>query len=196
MKLHHPQRHSANLRKPHQDARDNKSVHPSRVGCRKLKSRSLTRLGDLRRSVATRTSLAHQQWQFYSMTQGELWKRWQVTKSHLRFATQLLPKLLTENNGRDSTKEIATLEAYNEYLDHNELELALDQLEGLGELNTVPPAYWKNLANAAETMDLHDRATQLLDQFRLAFAHPATEQTDATEPSDAPKSPVGREFES
>ncbi|MFO0916198.1 MAG: hypothetical protein U0795_24785 [Pirellulales bacterium] len=75
------------------------------------------------------------------MTQGELWKRWQVTKSHLRFATQLLPNLLTENNGGDSTKDIATLEAYNEYLDHNELELALDQLEGLGELNTVPPAY-------------------------------------------------------
>lgn len=130
------------------------------------------------------------------MTQSELWKRWQVTKSHLRFATQLLPNLLTQNDGEDSAKDIGTIDAYNKYLEHNELELALDQLEGLGELNTIPPAYWMNLANAAETMDLHERATQLMDQFRLALAKPGAEQTDATEPSDPPKSPVSRDFES
>jgi hypothetical protein len=130
------------------------------------------------------------------MTQGELWKRWQVTKSHLRFAAQLLPDPLTQNDGGDSTKEIGSLDAYNEYLEHNELELALDQLEGLGELNTVAPAYWKNLANAAETMGLHERATRLINQFRLVLANPANEQTDATEQSGEREPPMTRDSKS
>ena len=124
------------------------------------------------------------------MTQRELWKRWQVTKSHMRFATQLLPDLLTQNDGEDCANSIGTLDAYNEYLEHNELELALDQLEGLGELNRVPPAYWKNLANAAESMDLHERSMQLMEQFRLAVANHATELTDATEQSGEPEPPM------
>lgn len=131
------------------------------------------------------------------MTQRELWKCWQVTKSHLRFAAQLLPDPLTQNDGGDSTKEIGTLDAYNEYLEHNELELALDQLEGLGELNAVAPAYWKNLANAAETMDLHERATRLMNQFRLVLANSANEQTEnATEKSCERESPTTRDLES
>ncbi len=122
------------------------------------------------------------------MTHHELWNQWQVTKSHLRFAAQLLPNPLTQNDGADSALEIASLDAYNDCLAHNELELALDQLEGLGELNTVPPAYWKSLAEAAQTMALCTRSARLMDQFRLALASPTAEQKDATELSDPPKS--------
>lgn len=130
------------------------------------------------------------------MTQHELWKRWQVTKSYLRFAAQLLPDSLIKNDGGDSAQEIGSLHVYNEYLEHNELGLALDQLEEVGELNTVPPAYWKNLANAAQTMELNERAGTLMDKFEFALTNRAVEQRNATEPCDAPKSRGSHDFES
>jgi hypothetical protein len=49
------------------------------------------------------------------------------------------------------------LESYREFLDHNELELALDELQLLGDANDVPPAYWEALASAARLMELERR---------------------------------------
>ena len=50
---------------------------------------------------------------------------------------------------------------YLEYLDHNELELALDELEALAEASKPPKQTWSQLADAAETMDLPARADAL-----------------------------------
>jgi hypothetical protein len=47
----------------------------------------------------------------------------------------LLPADAVSNEGGKSNLELASLRWHEAYLDHNELELALGQLKGLGELN-------------------------------------------------------------
>jgi len=47
-----------------------------------------------------------------------------------------------------------SIETYQEWIDHNELELALDGLEGLGEINPVPREFWAHLCDAAREMGL------------------------------------------
>ena len=41
---------------------------------------------------------------------------------------------------------------------HNELELALAELEGLGEVNSCPPRFWRELLSAAQNMGLQKHA--------------------------------------
>jgi hypothetical protein len=48
--------------------------------------------------------------------------------------------------------------AFEEYLDCNELGLALDELAGLGEGNGAPPEFWALLLEAAEAMNLQAQA--------------------------------------
>lgn len=64
----------------------------------------------------------------------------------------MLPLPITEE------PSIGSIERFEEYLSHNELELAMDELEGLGELNSDPLDFWHELASAAENMGLRDRA--------------------------------------
>jgi len=73
---------------------------------------------------------------------------WAVTRGHLDNARHLLPERL-----RDSD-EGWSLERYEEWLAHNELELALEELEGLGDENDAPTAFWAELLAAAENMGL------------------------------------------
>ena len=52
------------------------------------------------------------------------------------------------------TREGWSVELYQEWLDHNELELALYVPEGLGEMNAVPRQFWAHLRDAAREMRL------------------------------------------
>ena len=61
------------------------------------------------------------------------------------------------DNVHDSMIQNQTVENYKEYLEHNELGLALDELEGLGEFNKVTKDYWLNLLNAAKQMGLKEK---------------------------------------
>jgi hypothetical protein len=65
----------------------------------------------------------------------------------------MLPLLPAECEG-----SVARLD---EWLDHNELELALDELESLGVDNAAPPAYWQVLMSAAVRMGLADHTVRL-----------------------------------
>lgn len=47
-------------------------------------------------------------------------------------------------------------EEYAEYLDHNELELAMNALDDLGLLCGAPNEFWHQLASAASNMGLAD----------------------------------------
>jgi hypothetical protein len=47
---------------------------------------------------------------------------------------------------------------YEEFLTHNELELACDMLESYGQAHTVNKEFWLALRAAAEKMALYDRA--------------------------------------
>lgn len=53
----------------------------------------------------------------------------------------------------------ATLGGFEECLRHNEMELALDELEDLGLTSSPPAEFWRYLMYAAENMALGDRAT-------------------------------------
>jgi len=53
-----------------------------------------------------------------------------------------------------SGEDGGTIEAFHGWLDHNELELALDELEMLGNANEVPDDFWSRLATAAQLMEL------------------------------------------
>lgn len=86
------------------------------------------------------------------MNRQELERSWAITRAHLSAAARLLPKDPVSGEGGCS------LSQYREWLDHNELELALDELACVGEENAVPREFWLQLIEAAQNMNLPDRA--------------------------------------
>ncbi|MBL8755003.1 MAG: hypothetical protein JNK15_16985 [Planctomycetes bacterium] len=82
------------------------------------------------------------------MTDPHLHEIWNRTQGHLSHAADLLPAGLfqSDDGGR--------LDRYREWIEHNELELALDELEGLGENNRVPRQFWIHLRDAALEIQL------------------------------------------
>jgi hypothetical protein len=73
---------------------------------------------------------------------------WKVTKDHFKNAVDLLPEKLIKGD------EGAGIEEYFNCLSHNELELALNELEFIGEANNVSVKFWNELLLAAENMGL------------------------------------------
>ena len=72
---------------------------------------------------------------------ARLKKQWEVTRS-----------LLSEAAVQVSS--MPGFSSFGEYIEHNELELALNVLEQLGEQSTVNAGYWQNLYKASEVMGL------------------------------------------
>lgn len=99
------------------------------------------------------------------MDRIEIIKRWKVARSNLEHARQFLPLDLIENSGAISDHDLATLKKFDEYLKFNELELALDELVGLGELNNCRGGFWRELERAADVMKLHSKAAALHQRF-------------------------------
>jgi len=95
------------------------------------------------------------------MTSPQLWKQWKVTEAHLEHARELLP---TPSLAVGSEYE-RLLSEYRSFLEHNELELALDMLQGLGDLIPCRGGYWRNLERAAESMNLQHRIPYLHQRF-------------------------------
>jgi len=87
-----------------------------------------------------------------SLQRNELEASWSRTREHLKNAFAQLPALPV------SGEESGSIQQYREWLDHNELELALDEQEMLGEANGVAQAFWEYLLQAATEMDLNDHA--------------------------------------
>ena len=52
----------------------------------------------------------------------------------------------------------AAISEYEEFLSHNELELACDRLESYAENHTASKEFWVALRDAATKMELPDRA--------------------------------------
>jgi hypothetical protein len=87
-------------------------------------------------------------------TRAELEILWGKVQVHLEAAARLLPK--HPRVGDDG----GTIENYRNFLAHNELGLALDELEALGEANEVSESYWRELASAADLMELEIEAAR------------------------------------
>ena len=92
----------------------------------------------------------------------DLERSWATTGKHLRAARNLLPEVPIA--GVDG----ASVAGFDECVRHNELELALDELEDLGLTNTPPAEFWRELAMAAENMELSDRAAELQQRMGKA----------------------------
>ena len=91
---------------------------------------------------------------------------WKRTAAHLNDARRELPA------DPVTGEEGGTLSMFQEYLDVNELELALDELEGLATSNPTTTHFWYSLRAAASEMGLErhlDRYTRILDRNQPLF---------------------------
>jgi hypothetical protein len=77
----------------------------------------------------------------------DLIESWSRTRRHLDRAWVQLPP------GADPA-------AYREFLDHNELELAMEALADVGNVQEAPTLFWEALADAADQMQLNASATE------------------------------------
>ena len=80
---------------------------------------------------------------------------WERTRDSLARAWALLPPPATAEDG---------LAWYHEFLDSNELELALEALADLGRARGAPDGFWTELAYAASSMGLDERAAAFRDR--------------------------------
>ncbi len=77
---------------------------------------------------------------------------WDITRRHLEGARQLLPPSSSEGS------EGGSLTAFEDFLSHNELGLAFDELEMIGMDKPCPPEFWRGMLAAAESMHLPEQA--------------------------------------
>ena len=85
------------------------------------------------------------------MASHELIELWKTIDADLRRARETMPA----HAGSESV-----VRDYQEFLDHNELELACDMLEAYSEKHPVSRAFWLALRDASVKMQLHDRAAR------------------------------------
>ncbi len=94
-------------------------------------------------------------------------RSWKVSRGFLEAAERVLASLCDARISH-------CLAEYRGYLEHNELELALDQLEeaaiALDEsaASRCPPEFWEQMERAAESMKLEARAQQFRQQREIA----------------------------
>jgi len=73
----------------------------------------------------------------------------------LLFFFLLKAKSFTSINSSDEL-QLQTLKDFDEFIEHNELGLAYDQLIYLSETVPVPKEFWKEMLSAAKEMKLED----------------------------------------
>lgn len=98
------------------------------------------------------------------MIGSNLKKQWKLTIAELESARGYIPLNELSIESRDHLHE------YNEFLEQNELELALDMLEEIGENISLPEDFWRCVKKAAEIMGLESRYTFYLGKIRNARA--------------------------
>jgi hypothetical protein len=102
------------------------------------------------------------------MPDAKLIKSWEITETLLERARNALPAPPAQHE--QGAAELLT--QYREFLEHNELGLALDVLEDLGHLISARGAFWRDLERAAENMGLVDKLPALRRAFSDALESP------------------------
>jgi hypothetical protein len=87
------------------------------------------------------------------MTDKKLKESWAVTLRHLAASRYYLPTLL-EGEALEAARRM------EDYLHHNELGLALDEAEALGELVESSARFWEELRLAAQNMGMKEEAAK------------------------------------
>jgi len=83
----------------------------------------------------------------------ELFKIWAETEQYLLAARATVEAPMTGENGFSEIR-------FLEYIDHNELGLALTELEGIPIFNEVPHEFWQLLLNAAAIMGIEEKIAE------------------------------------
>ena len=83
-------------------------------------------------------------------TREELEQYWARTRQLLNEAVAFVP-----------VNDYQMLKQYSDYLDHNELELAMDELVSVGEEKKYTAEFFKPLRTAAVIMGLTGRANEI-----------------------------------
>ncbi|GGK28495.1 hypothetical protein GCM10011583_70570 [Streptomyces camponoticapitis] len=104
------------------------------------------------------------------MTDHRLASSWTTTRDHLTAAMSCL----TETAEIDPS-------GVQEWLDHNELGLAFDDLVDLGHDHELPLAFWQHLDEAAREMNLY---SSVLDKPHLTSADLCRRHIAAASESD------------
>ena len=86
-----------------------------------------------------------------------LLKRWKAIEALLRRARAALPRPTPTMRARFE----ASIGGFDHYVDHNELELAFDELCTAAELVRCRGGVWRDLERAARMMKLDDRLPYL-----------------------------------
>jgi hypothetical protein len=92
----------------------------------------------------------------------ELQDGWETTTRHLVAARDVLSAAGLDESGSASV----AIRDYEEFLNHNELELALDSLEVAVDQSHPPSEFWRHLLNAARNMGLAARAERIEKEIR------------------------------
>ena len=85
------------------------------------------------------------------MSLPELIELWRKIDADLRRAHATLPPEATDDSA---------VHEYQDFLDHNELELACDMLEAYAKDHPVSREFWLALRDASVKIHLHDRAAR------------------------------------
>jgi hypothetical protein len=85
------------------------------------------------------------------LASSELIELWRKIDADLRRARGTLPP---------AAESGSMIREYQDFLDHNELELACDMLEAYAEDHPVSREFWLALRDASVKMQLHDRAAR------------------------------------
>lgn len=96
------------------------------------------------------------------MADPKLQKIWMTAAANLRHARQMLP----DNVSPDK------LVQFDEYLDHNELGLAMHELEHIGRQQKCSDGFWRNMQRAADTMNLTKDAESYRQELNSTLDHP------------------------
>lgn len=91
------------------------------------------------------------------MSRSNLQESWAITRKHLAAALEVL----VVGDLVATVEEQAAIQQYEKFLDHNELELAMDELEAAVEVQSAPREFWRNLVCAARNMGLEQRADEI-----------------------------------
>ena len=85
----------------------------------------------------------------------DLPRLWALIRADLLRARNLLP---------NSSEDSPSLRQYDEFLEHNELELACDALEDSAKDGSVGSDFWLALRDAASKMRLEENAARYQDR--------------------------------
>ena len=88
----------------------------------------------------------------------ELEKSWARTTRHLQAAVACLSPLSDRADCNERLQE------FRVWLSYNERELALDELEAIGDLPYVRGAFWEHLVRAATEMQLDENAQRVREK--------------------------------